>query len=141
MLVLVVSHEIDEARLLAAVQDPAHGAELVFRGVVRNHHAGRAVTHIDYHAYVEMAESELRSIAEGVSRRFAPLHLAVAHRIGSVQVAEASLVVAASGPHRRPVFEGVLEFVDELKRRVPVWKHEHGPDGASWVEGVRPEPA
>lgn len=138
VLVRIVRGPIDEAEAVAGVSKPGNGAVLVFKGVVRDHHEGRAVTRIEYHAYEEMAERELRAIAGEAATGFGIPDLAVVHRIGDVPVGEPSLIVVAGAPHRRPVFEGVLHLVDELKRRVPIWKKEFGPDGAFWVEGVRP---
>jgi len=139
VIVRIVEDPIEEAEVIATVDRPEHGASLVFRGVVRDHHEGRAVSHIEYHCYRGMAEKELRAVAEAVAARHGISALAVVHRIGEVRVGEASLLVAASAPHRQPVFDAVLEIVDELKRRVPIWKKEYGPDGSHWVEGVRPE--
>ena len=139
MLVDIVEGPIDEGAILTRMARPDHGAVLVFRGVVRNHHEGREVTHIDYHCYRRLAETELRGVAERALARPGLDALALVHRIGEVRVGEVSLLVAASGPHRRPVFAGVLDLVDDLKSRVPIWKKEYGPGGAHWVEGVLPD--
>jgi molybdopterin synthase catalytic subunit len=142
MLVRLVEGAIDEAEAARFVEKPGNGAVLVFRGIVRDLHAGRAVVRIDYHAYREMAEAELRRVAAETVERFGVPDLALVHRIGVVEVGQASLVVAVGAPHRRPAFDAALHLVDELKRRVPIWKKEYGPDGGFWVEGVRPpEPA
>ena len=141
MRVEITNEPIDEVAARRLVGAPDCGAVLVFWGVVRNHHAGKAVSHIDYHCYREMAERELRAVAEeaveahGLDRE----QLAVIHRVGDVAVGEASLLVAVASPHRGPAFEGVLSFIDTLKKRVPIWKKEYGPDGSHWVEGVLPE--
>lgn len=140
MLVQITEGPIDEDVARAYVERPDCGAVLVFRGVVRNHHDGKAVSKIDYHCYRDMAERELRDVAAQAARDHGLSRLAVIHRIGVVAVGEASLVVVAAAPHRRPVFEGILALVDDLKRRVPIWKKEYGPDGTHWVEGVLPEP-
>lgn len=128
--------------LEAALGDHArldeNGAVLVFEGIVRNHHGGRAVTHIDYQAYPAMAEEELRRLAEEIAAAFPITRLLLAHRIGLVRVGEASLFVAIGSHHRRAAIEALDRLVDELKRRVPIWKHEFGPDGDHWVEGVMP---
>ena len=129
---------INSDEVLARFQDPAHGAVLAFWGVVRNHHEGRSVLSIDYHCYEEMALKELEAVREEVQDHFGLRLLHVVHRIGPVQVGEASLLVVASDAHRRPIFEGILQLVDELKRRVPIWKKEFGTDGSHWVEGARP---
>jgi molybdopterin synthase catalytic subunit len=138
MLVRIVDGPIDEAEPARFVEKPGNGAVIVFRGIVRDRHSGRAVARIDYHAYREMAEAELRRVAAEAVERFGVPDLAVVHRIGRVEVGEASLVVAIGSPHRRPAFEAALHLVDELKKRVPIWKKEFGPDGDFWVEGIRP---
>jgi molybdopterin synthase catalytic subunit len=139
MLVRLVDGPIDEEEAVAHVRRDDCGALLVFHGIVRDHHAGRSVSHIDYHGYRPMAQRELEAVARETAERFEIAALALVHRLGIVRVGEASLFVAASAHHRRPVFEGILRLVDELKRRVPIWKKEHGPDGVFWVEGVLPE--
>jgi molybdopterin synthase catalytic subunit len=140
VLVRIVEDPIDEGEALAHVRDQRNGALLVFHGVVRNHHQGKAVTKIDYHCYRAMAEKELRAVAEEAAARHGLTDVAVIHRVGEVIVGEASLLVVAAAPHRRPVFEGILDLVDALKRRVPIWKQEYGPDGTHWVDGVLPTP-
>lgn len=138
MLVQITDGPIDEAAAQAYVANPKCGAVLVFRGVVRDHHQGKSVSKIDYHCYREMAERELRSVAEAAAIAHGLDRLAVVHRIGEVLVGEASLLVVAATVHRRPAFEGILALVDDLKRRVPIWKKEYGPDGSHWVDGVTP---
>ena len=138
MIVRVVEGAIDEAEAVALVSQPENGAVLIFRGNVRNLHVGREVTHIEYHSYREMAERELRRVAEEIAAAHGVKDLAVLHRVGEVRVGETSLLVAAGAPHRRPVFEAVLALIDELKKRVPIWKKEYGPGGVAWVEGTIP---
>jgi molybdopterin synthase catalytic subunit len=130
---------IVEEELLSRLRDPAHGARVLFLGVVRNHHAGRAVAWIDYHAYEAMAGLELLRIEAELQERHPGIELGIVHRIGRVEVGEASLAVAASAAHRPEALAAVARAVDEIKRRVPIWKKEHGPDGSFWVEGQRPE--
>lgn len=138
MLVQITEDPIDEAAAQAYVASPKCGAVLVFRGVVRDHHEGKSVSKIDYHCYREMAERELADVARIAAAGHGLERLAVVHRIGEVLVGETSLLVVAAAPHRRPAFEGILALVDDLKRRVPIWKKEYGPDGSHWVEGVPP---
>jgi len=138
VLVQITEEPIDEQAAIQHVASPDCGALLVFHGVVRDHHQGRAVARIDYHCYREMAERELRAVAETAARDHDLQHLALIHRVGEVAVGEASLLVVAATPHRREAFEGILSLVDDLKRRVPIWKKEYGPDGTHWVDGVLP---
>lgn len=137
----ITREPIDAMAARGLVEAPDCGAVLVFWGVVRNHHQGKAVSHIDYHCYREMAERELRAVAEEAASAHGLDRLAVVHRIGEVAVGEASLLVVAASRHRKPAFDGILSLVDELKKRVPIWKKEYGPDGSHWVEGVLPGPA
>jgi molybdopterin synthase catalytic subunit len=134
----IVRTPIDDAEARRAVSKPAHGAVLLFHGVVRDHHRGRAVTRIDYHAYEDMARAELGRVASEVAATHDVEDVVVVHRVGVVEVGEASLLVAVGAHHRQPAFEAALELIEELKRRVPIWKKEYGPDGAHWVEGLLP---
>ena len=138
MLIRIVEEEIDEAEARRHVARPENGSVLLFHGVVRNRHEGRQVSHIDYRCYRAMAEKELGQIARDVGRLHGVSDLAVIHRIGPVAVGEASLLVAVGTPHRQAGFETASALVDELKKRVPIWKKEFGPDGAWWVAGVIP---
>jgi len=132
---------LDGPALLARVGGEEDGAVLLFLGVVRNHNEGRRVHSVEYEGYEEMARKELAAIAEEASARFALEHLVVHHRLGRLTVGEVSVVVAASSPHRGPAFDAVRMVMEEIKKRLPVWKKEGYEDGDSgWVAGVRPEP-
>ncbi|HYC76964.1 MAG TPA: molybdenum cofactor biosynthesis protein MoaE [Planctomycetota bacterium] len=139
--ILVTEAALDDAAARRFVAAPSNGAVLVFHGVVRDRHEGRAVTRVEYSAYEAMAESELREVARETAREHGVEHLAVFHRLGPVAVGEASLVVAVGAPHRAAAFACGLATIDRLKARAPVFKKEIGPDGARWQEGVLPEPA
>jgi molybdopterin synthase catalytic subunit len=114
--------------LAARVRDPRAGAVVTFSGVTRD------VEQLDYEAYAEMAEAELRRIAEAALARHGLCAVAVEHRIGVVPLSEASVVVAASAPHRAEAFAGAREVIDEVKARAPIWKREEG----EWVPGATP---
>lgn len=134
-LILVTSDElsIDEVRRLVAAD--ANGAISLFLGVVRNHNDGHPVTALEYDAYVEMAERQLAAVAEETRKRFPIDKVALHHRIGRLSVGEVSLLAAVSSAHRQEAFEACHWAVDRLKERVPIWKKEFGPDGATWLEG------
>ena len=140
----LVTHEVlDVMAIRDAVMTPASGAVVVFEGVVRNHHEGRDVSHLEYEAYESMAERELRRVGEEVLAAFADreVHdIAVHHRLGALYVGDTSLVVAVSAAHRADAFEACHRAVDRVKETVPVWKKEWGPDGSHWQEGVQPRP-
>ncbi len=135
---VAVSHEpIDPAGLLARVGDAADGAVLLFLGTVRNHSEGRQVSGLRYEAYLPMAEKTLRELAHEMCLRLGTDRLAVIHRLGTLDVGEVSVGVAVSSPHRAEAFATAAALMDELKRRVPIWKHERYESGqVAWVEGA-----
>lgn len=140
----LVTHAILEPRALRdAVMTPASGACVLFEGVVRDHHEGRAVERLEYEAYEEMAQRQLEAVAREVMADFAGrevFDIGIHHRIGPLTVGETSLLVAVSAAHRQDAFEAALRAVDRVKETVPVWKKEWGPDGSHWQEGVMPSP-
>lgn len=123
----------DEA--VAAVESPAAGAIQVFLGVVRDNNLGRDVHHLEYEAYPEMAERVMREIATEAQARFGLIDVAVFHRTGRLEIGETSLLIAVSSAHRAAGFDGGRWVVDEIKKRVPVWKKEVWSDGEEWIEG------
>ncbi len=143
-LFLVTPAVLEPRGLRDAVMTTASGACVVFEGVVRDHHEGREVERLEYEAYEEMAERQLRAVADEVMRDFADREVhavGIHHRIGGLEVGETSLLVVVSAAHRQDAFEAALRAVDRVKETVPVWKKEWGPNGAHWQEGVRPRPA
>lgn len=141
----IVERVLDPAALLAEVADAGHGALSLFVGTVRETNEGRAVTGIDYTAYVAMAERELGLIAAEAAERFGtaegPPRVVAEHRVGTLHVGEASVAVAVGHARRAPAMDAVRYVVEELKRRVPVWKREHYADGArAWVDPTAGHP-
>ena len=118
---------------MAYVKGPASGAVCVFLGTVRDHNDGRAVVKLEYEAYRSMAVAEMRRIAEELSRETPDSCLAVLHRTGTLAVGDIAVVCAAATPHRGEAYRACRELIDRVKARVPIWKREHGPDGAYWV--------
>ncbi len=131
----VTPEVLDPNDAIQAVEDPAAGAIDVFLGVVRNENKGRSVDYLEYEAYPEMAEKVMAEIADEARERFGLLHCSVMHRTGRLEIGETSLVVAISSAHRAASFEGGHWFVNEIKKRVPVWKKEVWTDGEEWIEG------
>ena len=130
---------IDAQALLAEAISPSDGAALLFWGVVRNEHDGRAVESLEYEAYAEMAEHQMQQIADEARARFDTGRIAIAHRVGLLAVGEASVGIAVAAPHRGQAYEASRYVIEELKRRVPVWKREGYVDGErSWVPGYTP---
>jgi molybdopterin synthase catalytic subunit len=125
-----------EADAVAFVTTPASGGVVVFSGVVRNRHEGRGVLRIDYSAARGLAEAPLAAIAQEVLEVTGVHRVAAHHRLGLLEVGEASVIVAASAEHREEAFEAARRLIDRIKEVLPVWKKEHFDDGtAEWAPG------
>ena len=122
---------IDEA--VAHVKHGGAGAICVFLGTVRDNNEGRAVEKLEYEAYASMAVAEMTRIAQELAVEIAGVRLAVLHRTGALSVGDVAVVCAASTPHRDEAYRACRALIDRVKARVPIWKREHGPDGAYWV--------
>lgn len=134
--VLLTRAALCPQEIVDTVRHPSAGAVVTFEGVVRDHHEGRAVTRLEYEAYDSMARAEMVRIAAEVETSMVGVRVACGHRVGTLEVGEVAVVCAASAPHREEAFSACRRLIDELKHRVPIWKREHGPDGASWVGWV-----
>ncbi len=122
-------------RVAGAVADPAAGALATFVGTTRNSFAGKAVRYLEYEAYEELAERELEGIGTEIASRWPEtIGFAVAHRIGRVEIGEASVVLAVSAPHRGEALAACAYGIDRLKAALPIWKKEVFADGAVWRE-------
>lgn len=138
----IVDRPLDAAALLAEVASPASGASTLFVGTVRRANAGKEVTGIDYSAYGPMAESELAAIVAEAGERFGTDRIAVEHRVGTLALGEASIVIAVSHARRAAAMDAQRHLIEEIKRRVPVWKREHYTDGTrEWVDPTAAAPA
>lgn len=115
------------------VASPECGAVVLFLGVVREYTRGRRTLHLEYEAYTEMAERELRRVAEEIARRWPGARVALGHRTGKLDGGDVSVVVAVATPHRAAAFEAARFGIDTIKERVPIWKREVGEDGQAWV--------
>ena len=131
----VTSEVIDAQELLAAVQTPADGAVCLFYGVVREDSRNKKVRFLEYDAYPEMAEKKMRDILEEVRQRWPEQRAAIVHRVGTLGIGEASVVIAVGSPHRGESFEACRYVIDRVKQEVPIWKKEVFTDGEEWVEG------
>jgi molybdopterin synthase catalytic subunit len=129
---------IDAAALLAEVNAPENGAAILFVGTVREQNDGRAVIGIDYSAYAAMAQRELDGIAGEAVARFGTRHVVVEHRVGTLNVGETSVAIAVAHARRAAAFDAARFVIEEIKRRVPIWKREHYTDGTrEWVDPTR----
>ena len=116
---------IGSAALVAAVSGPEQGGIATFVGLVRDHQDGRAVLRLEYSAYEPMAEAEGRW----------PAKVALCHRVGELTIGEIAVVVVAGSAHRGPAFDACRYVIEEVKRRVPIWKKEFYADGTvAWVD-------
>ncbi|MDQ6606731.1 MAG: molybdenum cofactor biosynthesis protein MoaE [Actinomycetota bacterium] len=124
----VIDEPLSLDRLVEVVRDPRAGALVTFLGVTRE------VSHLDYEAYVEMAEPKIAAIVAAAVERHGLCAAAAEHRIGRVPLSEASVAVAVSAPHRGEAFAGAREIIDSIKAQVPIWKKEEG----EWLPGTIP---
>jgi molybdopterin synthase catalytic subunit len=130
----IVEQPIDLSALVAEVASAANGATLLFVGTVRETNDGRDVSGMDYTAYRGMAERELADIVGEASSRFGTADIAVEHRLGTLGLGEASVAIAVAHPHRDKAYDANRYIIEELKKRVPIWKLEHYVDGTrEWV--------
>lgn len=131
----IVTRAIDPAALMAEVQSTEFGAISVFAGTVRDTNDGRSVTAIDYSAYTSMAESELESILAEAQDRFGVMGIVAEHRVGTLALGDVSVAIVAAHAHRAPALDCTRFVIEEIKKRVPIWKREHYADGArEWVD-------
>lgn len=130
---------IDVGAVMERVGDVGHGAIVVFVGTVRDHAEGRRVSGMGYEAYASMAESVLAEIVAEACERWGTERIAAEHRVGELELGEASVAIAVSTPHRVDAYEASRYVIEEIKVRLPVWKHEHFVEGDSrWVPGTPP---
>lgn len=126
---------IDPVALIREIGDPGHGAVLLFLGVVRDLNDGRAVSGIEYSAYETMAAFELQAIADEAAARRRSASVLIVHRLGELALQEASVAIVVAHGHRDEAYQLSRWTIEELKRRVPIWKREHYADGTrEWVD-------
>lgn len=129
-LAVVTDQAIDAATVEAAVLSRADGALVTFRGVIRDHDSGHAVTRLEYSAHPD-AEAFLLAACARIG---GDLVVAAVHRIGALEVGDVALVAAVAAPHRADAFTACAALVDAIKSEVPIWKRQHSPDGTTeWV--------
>jgi MoaE-MoaD fusion protein len=120
-----------ETRLLQG----SDGACVTFQGVVRNNTSGRATLRLEYECYEPMAIRQMAGIGREIASQYAISRIGMVHRLGTMEIGEASVAIVVAAPHRKPAFDAALEGINRLKRLVPVWKKEFFEDGEVWVEG------
>ena len=129
----VTNQTIDLNQLVAYVTDPEAGAVATFIGTTRNNNEGRQVIGLDYEGYPEMAEKELRRIGEDAKTKWPICRMAITHRLGPVQIGEASVIIAVSSAHRDAAFAACRFAIEEIKKTVPIWKKEVFEGGEVWI--------
>lgn len=129
----LTSTPLDLGALIAVVQSPDRGGIACFLGTVRDHQRGRSVVRLDYSAYEAMAEAECSRIVAEAEARWS-CAVALQHRTGTLQVGETAVAIAAASAHRDEAFAACRYVIEEVKRRVPIWKQEYFADGTvEWV--------
>ena len=132
----VSAEPIATAALLEEANGPGCGATALFVGTVRDHSERHTdVTHLDYEAYEGEVERSIDSIVGEAAGKWDVRSVIVEHRVGVVELGEASVAVAVAAPHRDAAFEAARYVIDQLKQRAPIWKKEHWPGGSAWSKG------
>ena len=130
----IVDRPIDSCALLSEVANVRNGATVLFVGTVRDVNDGAPVSGLDYSSYTGMAEKELAAIVLEAAERWDTSDIVVEHRIGTLELGEASVAIAVAHPHRAEAYDASRYVIEELKKRLPIWKREHYVDGRSeWV--------
>ena len=126
---------IDPGALRSRLLRGEDGAAVLFEGVARNNTKGRATRYLEYECYEAMAVKMMAQIGGEIAHNFPIGRIGMIHRLGRIEIGEASVIVAATSPHRKPAFDAALEGINRLKKLVPVWKKEYFADGEVWVDG------
>ena len=136
----VTLEPLDPSRTAALVAAAGHGAVATFIGLVRDHNAGRKVLYLDYECYEPLAVKAFQRIASEAAEAWPEVRLAIDHRIGPLQVGEASVAIAAGSPHRGDAFAACRYAIERIKQIAPIWKREHFDGGQVWLEGATADP-
>jgi len=131
----LVRTSIDSRILARRLQRSEDGAVITFEGIVRNNTRGRATKYLDYEGYEPLALARIKQIGLEVMTQFDLGGIGIVHRLGRLEVGEASVAIITAAPHRRSAYQASILTIDRLKREVPIWKKEYFEDGAVWVEG------
>ena len=126
--------------LVAEVSRHADGAVATFLGLVRNHNTGRSVRYLEYEAYEPLARKAFDRIAAEVAGKWPGVKLALHHRIGRLEIGEASVAIAAASPHRADAFAACRYTIERVKQIAPIWKREFFEGGDVWIEGATADP-
>jgi molybdopterin synthase catalytic subunit len=137
----IVPEPLNAAAAASSVSAPSCGAVALFVGIVREENAGHRVTWLDYEAYAPLAVRAFEQIDREARERWTGVRLAIDHRVGRLEIGEASVVIAAASPHRAEAFAAARYAIERLKQIAPIWKHEHFEGGEVWIEGATADPS
>ncbi|MCH9037147.1 MAG: molybdenum cofactor biosynthesis protein MoaE [Chloroflexi bacterium] len=144
-MIVITEKPLVPEEFISKISGKHNGALAVFMGTVRDFVGDTRLAYMEYDAYKEMAEKKLAEIVKEAEARWETRDIAVAHRIGRLELKEISVIVAVGTPHRAEAFEACRFIIDNIKERVPIWKKEIDEQGrGEWVEGCVPsvkEPA
>ena len=140
--VAITSNVLDLQSLIAEVAGAGtgDGAVATFLGLVREHNQGRKVAFLEYEAYEALAVKALNRIVDEARDAWPDTRLGVHHRVGRLELGEASIVIVAASPHRANAFAACRYTIERVKQIVPIWKHEHFEGGDVWLEGATADP-
>jgi molybdopterin synthase catalytic subunit len=142
-LLAIGSAPLDPGRVAASLEGAeagVDGAVVTFLGLVRNHNAGRSVRYLEYEAYEPLALKAFERIASEIQQRWPSARLALHHRIGRLEVGEASVAIAARSPHRGDAYAACRYAIERVKQIAPIWKREFFEGGDVWIEGATADP-
>ena len=139
-LTAITTAPLDHEALVRELATDGMGAVSVFLGMVRNNNKGRTVLHLEYECYEALALRGLDLIVEEAREKWPAVGLAIHHRIGRMEIGEASVAIAAASPHRADAFAASRYAIERIKQIVPIWKHEYFDGGDVWIEGATADP-
>ncbi|MCB0601821.1 MAG: molybdenum cofactor biosynthesis protein MoaE [Saprospiraceae bacterium] len=129
----LTSQPLDTDGIYHFLQTPSSGGIVVFTGTVRDHHQDQQVIKLEFEAYEPMALKEMNQLAQICSEQWPCHRIAIHHRLGTLGIGEAPVIIGVSSAHRQEAFAACQFLIDSLKERVPIWKKEFFTDGSHWV--------
>jgi molybdopterin synthase catalytic subunit len=139
-LTAITTAALDQDAIVRELDTTGTGAISVFLGLVRDNNKGRKVLHLEYEAYEVLAQRGLDLIVAEATEQWPQVRLSIHHRIGRMEIGEASVVIAAASPHRADAFAASRYAIERIKQIVPIWKHEYFEGGDVWIEGATADP-
>ena len=136
----VTPSPLDVSGTAAAVSSSGCGAVATFVGLVRDHNAGRRVLYLDYECYEPLAIKAFERIGAEAREQWPAIRLAIVHRVGTLQIGEASVAIAAASPHRADAFAACRYAIERIKQIAPIWKREYFEGGDVWIDGATADP-